>query len=229
MPIAQSIRRIAETVTGAGRPGAQRAKALVRRRKPNILRLRDDGETPNNPDLPLVLYRNPLRLDAAFDAAAIFEDLFDANGWRESWRDGMYDFLHWHSATHEVLGIACGWLQVEFGGHRGHKVHLRAGDVVILPAGTGHRRMRKSVDLLIVGAYPAGSAYDEERPRKHLHALSRARIGHVPLPPCDPVFGEHGPLVVLWSPSGPGGGSRARPRAATRTHVLHMERRTQMP
>ncbi len=55
-----------------------------------------------------------VKLDAAYDPAAVFETLFAANGWTGSWRDSMYVWLHYHSNTHEVLGIARGWLHARF-------------------------------------------------------------------------------------------------------------------
>ena len=115
----------------------------------------DDGEIPNNPTLPFVHYRSPVRLTQAPDPAAVLEELFESNGWGGSWRNGIYDFLHYHSGTHEVLGIARGHARVRFGGRNGKIVALRAGDVVILPAGTGHQRVSASRDLLVVGAYTA--------------------------------------------------------------------------
>jgi uncharacterized protein YjlB len=36
------------------------------------------------------------------------EELFRQNGWRASWRDGIYDYVHYHSRIHEVLGVARG-------------------------------------------------------------------------------------------------------------------------
>jgi uncharacterized protein YjlB len=113
----------------------------VRDRKPVTFRFRDDGATPNNPDLPLVIYRNAVVLDGSFDPAAVFEAIFAANHWCDSWRNGIYDFLHFHSMTHEVLGIARGAAKVRFGGAKGRVVNLKAGDVVVLPAGTGHCRV----------------------------------------------------------------------------------------
>jgi uncharacterized protein YjlB len=84
----------------------------------------------------MILYQSPVKLGGGFDPAAIFEELFDANGWNDSWRDSMYDFLHFHTYTHEVLGIARGTVRAEFGGAKGKRLDLNAGDVVILPAGT---------------------------------------------------------------------------------------------
>jgi len=149
----------------------------------------------------MILYRSPVKLRHRFDMAAVFEELFGANGWKESWRDGMYDFLHFHMHSHEVLGIARGTVRAEFGGTKGKILSLKAGDVVILPAGTGHRRLKASKDLLLVGAYPANSGkYDEPKPEDVVHKEALKSIARVRVPRADPVYGKDGPLKRLWRP-----------------------------
>ena len=105
-------------VVGTG-PSPAAAQVAVRRRKPQTTLLKDDGTVPNNPTLPLIHYRNAVRLTNSEDPAAIFERLFESNGWKGTWRDGIYDYLHYHSNTHEVLGIARGEARVRFGGYKG--------------------------------------------------------------------------------------------------------------
>lgn len=179
-------------------PGPE-PKNIVQPREPSLFRFADDGETPNNPHWPLVLYRAAVRLRDGLDRPKIFEDLFAANRWTDAWRDGIYDFLHFHTHRHEVLGIAQGHAQVEFGGAKGRVLELDAGDVVVLPAGTGHRRLLASRDLLVVGAYPKSSGpYDEPKPRDIRPEDARTSIAAVPAPKCDPVYGRSGPLVQLW-------------------------------
>ena len=159
--------------------------------------LEDDGETPNNPALPLVLYRAAVDVTGA-DPAAAFERAFAAHGWGDGWRNGIFDFLHFHTRTHEVLGIARGTAKVEFGGAKGKTVDLQAGDVAILPAGTGHRRLSCSADLLVVGAYPANTCIDQHRPSQISHDKAVADVAGTALPEQDPVFGKDGPLRQLW-------------------------------
>jgi uncharacterized protein YjlB len=65
-----------------------------------------------------------------------------------------------HFIAHEVLGIAAGTANVILGGPQGHELQLTSGDVVVLPAGTGHCNAGSSGDLLIVGAYPDGMDWD---------------------------------------------------------------------
>lgn len=148
------------------------------------------GETMPNNTLPVLIYAG-----AATDAAG-FDRLFAANGWGGRWHDGIYDFDHYHSNAHEVLGIAQGTATVQLGGDVGEAVEVRPGDVIVLPAGTGHRRIGSSGDLLVVGAYPPGQEhYDICRDRSPEAELRIARTG---LPDTDPVHGRDGPLMRLW-------------------------------
>ena len=161
-------------------------------------RFEDDGETPNNPRLPLVVYRAAVNLAGASDPAAPFERAFAKHGWSDGWRNGIHPFLHFHTATHEVLGIARGRATVEFGGAKGQVLTVEAGDVVILPAGTGHRRIEASGDLLVIGAYPRNASFDQKRPGQVDHKKAVSAIAEVPLPEMDPVHGHEGPLMTLW-------------------------------
>jgi uncharacterized protein YjlB len=161
-------------------------------------RFDDDGETPNNPRLPLVVYRAAVNLAGAQDPAAPFERAFAKHGWSDGWRNGIHPFLHFHTATHEVLGIARGRATVQFGGAKGQVLTVEAGDVVILPAGTGHRRIAASGDLLVVGAYPRNASFDQKRPGQVDHEKAVSAVALVPLPEMDPVHGHEGPLMTLW-------------------------------
>lgn len=136
-------------------------------------------------------------LDPAAGAAA-YEELFARHGWPGAWRDGIFPFHHFHSTAHEVLGIARGTAGVMLGGPQGRRFELSAGDVVVLPAGTGHFNTGSSSDLLVVGAYPYGMDRDLRRgdPAEHDEVL--ANIARVPLPDQDPVGGADGGLVELW-------------------------------
>ena len=197
MPLLEDLKKGAEIVTGIKRPDW--VDVATRPRKANTYRFRDDGETPNNPHFPLIHYRSVMVFDREYDPAAMFEVLFKHYGWVDQWRDGIYPYLHFHTKTHEVLGIARGRARVRFGGQRGRTLALKAGDVVILPAGTGHRRISASDDLLVVGAYPEGSAYDEPKPEEADAAEARKSIAAVKAPPRDPVSGHDGPLTKLWT------------------------------
>jgi uncharacterized protein YjlB len=195
--VLETLKKTFEQVTGVGKPSASLHRC-IRRRKAHTTMFEDDGAIPNNPRLPFIHYCSPVRLTHAPDPAAVFEELFESNGWRDSWRNGIYDFLHYHSGTHEVLGIARGHARVRFGGKNGKTIALRAGAVAILPAGTGHQRISASHDLLVVGAYPTPGEYDEctGSPEEHEHAVRS--IPQVRLPERDPVYGADGPLLDFW-------------------------------
>jgi uncharacterized protein YjlB len=191
------LKEYAARATGLRRPGRRKAPALARPRKPHTVRFKDDGLVPNHPRWPLIIYRGAVNLGARHDPAAVIEDLFEANGWAETWRNGVYDYAHYHSRIHEVLGVTSGKGRVRFGGAKRRIFTLKAGDVVILPAGTGHQCLSADDDFLFVGAYPAAGTYDEcttvdDRPR----ALKT--IPKVPVPRKDPVYGSGGSLSKLW-------------------------------
>ena len=165
-------------------------------------RFADDGRVPNNPRLPLIVYRGALKTGG--DAAASCVALFHRNGWTGAWQNGVYSHHHYHSSAHEVLGIAAGWVRVRLGGESGQTVELRAGDVVVIPAGVAHKNEGKSPDLLVVGAYPRGQSPDMCRPGAADHAWAVPQIAAVPLPTGDPVHGPSGPLLERWRVTGPG-------------------------
>lgn len=157
----------------------------------------DDGDIPNHPRWPLIVYQGVF--DAAeADTASAFEALFTRHGWGDGWRNGIFAFPHYHSNSHEVLGIAEGEALVRFGGGDGQEIRVRKGDAVLLPAGTGHQRLSASADLLVIGAYPRGARYDLKRAGETDKAQIRARISKVSKPERDPVVGEDGPISTLW-------------------------------
>jgi len=127
------------------------------------------------------------------------ERAFAANGWSNSWRNGIFDYHHFHSIAHEVLGIAAGEVRVAFGGPDGQVLMVRAGDVVVIPAGVAHCNKGQTEDLLVVGAYPGGADYDIKRGDPAEHAAAAQAIAAVARPKTDPLEGPDGALVRLWS------------------------------
>lgn len=161
--------------------------------------LEEDSAIPNNPQLPILFYRQVL-LDIDDATADELQRLFESNQWRGTWQSGVFSYHHYHSNAHEVLGICRGEAQIHLGGPAGRIVSVREGDVAILPAGTGHKCVEASADFLVVGGYPAGlEDYDliREEPEQKLRA--KERVAAVPLPPSDPIYGKEGPLHQQWN------------------------------
>jgi uncharacterized protein YjlB len=155
----------------------------------------DDGLVPNNP-LPLLIYKNVLRLGDRPEET--IEGLFGSHRWGQMWRNGIFDYLHYHDTVHEALGVARGNARVRFGGDAGREFTLEAGDVAILPAGTGHQCLQASGNFTVVGAYPPGPRMQITRPTADNHRKALDTIPRVAPPETDPVHGESGPLVRLW-------------------------------
>ena len=159
------------------------------------LRFPDDGCVPNNA-LPVLVYRGVFASHPSL--ADEVEGVLDRHDWRNAWRAGIFDFTHFHSNTHEVLALVSGCVKLRLGGDHGASIDLCVGDVVILPAGTGHRCEGASDDLLVVGAYPNGRDWDVRRGDPAEHEDVRHNIAQVPLPECDPIAGKDGPLCAIW-------------------------------
>ena len=149
---------------------------------------------PNHPRFPVLVYRG---VPAAREGADAVQALVARHGWGGSWIDGVFDFHHVHSTSHEVLAVVAGAATLELGGPQGEAFDVAAGDVLVLPAGTGHRRATAREGFRVVGAYPAGQEeYDLLRgddPEEV--AAARERIAALPPPPEDPVGG---PGVAGW-------------------------------
>lgn len=164
--------------------------------KPLAIVFEDDGLVPNNP-MPFLVYKGAIAVDGAHPEE-IVESVFGANGWGAMWRNGVYDFPHYHATVHEALGVARGHARARFGGEAGRDLEISAGDVAILPAGTGHQCLIASRDFSVVGAYPPGAKMQVTRPTPENHAKALKTIPLVELPKTDPVMGRDGPLLRLW-------------------------------
>lgn len=164
--------------------------------EPLAIVFEDDGLVPNN-ILPFLVYQGAVTLDPKQPEETI-ENLFETNNWGGTWRNGVYDYLHYHATVHEVLGVARGHARVRFGGDHGQELDIKAGDVAILPAGTGHQCITASDDFCVIGAYPPGSRMEITRPTPENHAKALKTIPNVARPPADPVTGKHGALMRLW-------------------------------
>lgn len=146
-------------------------------------------DVPNSP-LPVLLYRAVLGPNTA-NKADTFRTRFKKSGWAGIWTDTIYDYTHFHSNAHEVLGIAEGKVTLRLGGEQGSIFRFKAGDMLVLPAGVGHRRIGDDEGLKVIGAYPRGqSHFDMKRKGR---ATPKVR-----LPAKDPFYGPDGPLIRAW-------------------------------
>lgn len=153
-----------------------------------VYNLTDDGNIPNS-KYPVIVYHHAFAMEGE-PAADFLEGRFTANNWTNAFRLRVYDYHHYHTNTHEVLGVYAGNALLQLGGPDGEKLHVRAGDIIVLPAGTGHISLSHSDDFAVVGAYPNGIHPDlikmtDERPDN-----IRAQVDSVPVPQDDPWYGR---------------------------------------
>ncbi|WP_027665935.1 cupin [Rhizobium leguminosarum] len=147
---------------------------------------------PNNPHLPVLLYRGLFADGGTTD----FIRRFAANGWTGIWTNGVFDYQHYHSGAHEVLGIALGSATLQIGGPGGQAIAVAAGDCMVLPAGTGHQNLGCTSNFQVIGAYPKGQHADIQTSAASSETLTK--ISSVPLPDTDPVQGPSGFLIEQW-------------------------------
>ncbi|WP_424162250.1 cupin domain-containing protein [Bacillus amyloliquefaciens] len=156
-----------------------------------VLYFEDDGCIPNNPNLPLVIYKAVFNEETVREA----ETILRRHDWSNSWMGGVFPYHHFHSTTHEVLVAVKGNAVLRFGGEQGADAVLQTGDAAVIPAGTGHKKLSCSSDFTVIGAYPGGRQYDTktEKNDRTLQEISR-----VPLPEQDPFTGKTEPLLKMW-------------------------------
>lgn len=160
----------------------------------NYHHFEDDGSIPNNPTLPVIFYPGAFK-----ENPEEIESVFNQNNWTNSWTDGVFDFHHYHSNTHEVLGVKSGSAILQLGGESGKAFEVSVGDVVLLPAGTGHKKLSGSEDFQVVGAYPNSAEPDLKKGELNERPEVLEAILDAPLPELDPVFGKEGPAVMNWT------------------------------
>ena len=163
-----------------------------------VFLLDDDGVFPNNAQLPVVHYEHAFQISNEDDAAKEIEELLQDNNWHNPWRNGIYDYHHYHSTAHEVLICYSGKATVQLGGPSGVMVNFNTGDVLLLPAGTAHRCEKATADFKCIGAYPEGQEFDMNYGKTEERSKAADNIFHVPLPAADPVYGADGPLIFHW-------------------------------
>ena len=161
---------------------------------PETIYLEDDGIIPNSV-LPLLVYTRAFAMDVT---AGQVELRFAENDWSNSWRNGIFPYHHYHSISHEVLGCYNGSAIVQMGGESGTVLKIGKGDVLVIPAGVGHKLIQEFDDFHVVGAYPGGANYDVLKAEKANRPKADANIAKIPIPGKDPVTGARGGLNVLW-------------------------------
>jgi uncharacterized protein YjlB len=155
----------------------------------------DDGKIPNS-KFPLLLYQDVFSQRNA-EGAAWLEKTFARYNWTNSWRNGIYSFHHYHSTSHEVLGIYSGEALLHLGGEQGQKLEVRKGDIIVIPAGVGHKNLGGS-DLGVVGAYPDGRSWDINRGLDGERPQTDKNIAALPIPLTDPFLGNNAGLPKIW-------------------------------
>ncbi|MDQ1096249.1 MULTISPECIES: cupin domain-containing protein [Chryseobacterium] len=163
---------------------------------PETYIFRDDGKIPNS-NYPILVYRNVFS-GRGTEGALWLEHLFKENGWHNFWKWTIYSFHHYHSNTHEVLGVFQGSAEICLGGPTGKKIMIEAGDILVIPAGVAHKCISSSDGFTVVGAYPEGKSPDLIRAEESNHDTAVLRIQQVTVPEQDPVLGNAGGLLKLW-------------------------------
>jgi len=159
-----------------------------------LLHFLDDGLCPNN-QLPVIVY---YQVTNEKNKSDWLEKTFKQNGWTNNWRDVVLGYDHFHSNTHEVLGIGNGKIKLQLGGRNGKSLKVSAGDVIILPAGVGHYAIEQNEKYEIVGGYPDGKSWDMCTGHEEDRNLILSRIKDLAIPAFDPVFGLGGQLSGIW-------------------------------
>ena len=156
-----------------------------------------EGYFPNNAELPALHYKSAFAIGS--ELADMMEETFLENKWTNAWRNGIYDYHHYHSTAHEVLGVYSGNCKVQLGGSDGIILELNEGDVIVLPAGVAHKNVGCSTDFKCIGAYAGGRDYDMNYGKPEEIKKAKKNISKLPLPEMDPVYGEDGPLAKIWN------------------------------
>jgi uncharacterized protein YjlB len=107
----------------------------------------------------------------------------------------MYSVSHFHSNTHEVLGISAGSARLCFGGEgnpdRVEPV-VKQDDVIVVPAGVVYQMMEDRGNFCMVGSYPDGKSWDMCYGTE-LEAEKVEQIKNLGWFARDPICGNEGP------------------------------------
>lgn len=148
---------------------------------------------------PLMIYHGAFNASPS-ELQNHFEDIGEVE---PQWVYGMFPQTHFHSTTHEVLGVVSGSARLCFGGEENpgrYEPTVKKGDLMIVPAGVSHRLLdelgssRESFKM--VGAYPKNKQWDmcygqpgEERKVRNIEGVDWFHQ--------DPLFGTDGPAMQV--------------------------------
>jgi uncharacterized protein YjlB len=161
------------------------------------IQFEENNNFPNNSTLPVLIYKNVFEFEDANPAQSI-EKVFAKNNWGGMWRNGIYNFHHYHSSAHEALGIYGGWAEVQLGGPGNKVLRIEKGDLVILPAGIAHKKIDSGDGFAVVGAYPPGQSPDMNYGKNEELERAKLNIAQLKIPTTDPVFGKNGGMFEFW-------------------------------
>ncbi|WP_241623010.1 cupin domain-containing protein [Rosenbergiella australiborealis] len=150
-----------------------------------------------NDKLPLLIYQQAVPTSFS-DTDGYLSQLFARNGWPVQWRYQIFPFTHYHSNTHELLGVSQGNATVQLGGETGPTVTVKRGDVILIPAGVGHKQLSATDDFQVLGAYPRGLSPDLYHDDPTKLAEAQQHIARIAMPSTDPVTGKQGGILTLW-------------------------------
>lgn len=158
--------------------------------------------TPNSV-LPMIIYRAAITPTASLEQDIDTTSRFLArNGWKVVWYTdkGLHPFHHFHSNAHEIVWVARGHQRGLFGGPDGTYATVEAGDLIVLPAGTGHFGLERTDDLYMIGGYPVDASRGNLfRSEESIGVDFDDDIAAVALPR-DPMTGNEGVLTEAWRP-----------------------------
>ena len=164
------------------------------------IQLSENKPYPNN-TLPVLYYEHALEkaLSNNFTSDDVLK-LFENNGYTRGWTGGILDRHHFHSTAQEALAVTKGEVSVQLGGQNGPVHTLRKGDIVLLPAGTAHKRLDGSNNFEVVGAYPKnGKDFDMQYGGASDYEVIKDRILQVKRPLTDPATGNPKDINTYWS------------------------------
>ncbi|WQF88074.1 Putative uncharacterized protein YjlB [Colletotrichum destructivum] len=176
--------------------------------------VRPTAHCPNN-FLPVLVYRGVLPEPHNEETTSTYLQRY---GWVKKGTWGTITTKHFHPNTHECYGIFQGDSELVFGegggdtSGTGARCFVRAGDVVVVPAGVAHasvtqeRKLEEGGDggerYRYIGVYPEGAPkWRNEYGKKPLvdNRELAEEVSYVPVPDKDPISGLGGPLVQIWT------------------------------